>query len=504
MTGQPGGRPHVFDHMDRRAFLRVAGVSAAGAVAAACGPGVPATPADSTSALPETTSAPPATRLPTGPPNWDDLRTKLAGGLVRPGGDGYSTAKRAFNPLFDGNNPVAVASARNAEDVQACVQAAAGRLTLAARSGGHSYAGYSVPESGLVIDVAAMNKVDIRGTQAVIGAGAKLKDVYAGLAAAGRALPAGSCPTVGIAGLTLGGGIGVLARKYGLTCDHLSSAQVVTADGKLVTASASSEPDLFWALRGGGGGNFGIVTEFTFDTDPAPNLTVFSLHFPAGSAAGVLGAWQQWIAAMPPELWANIVLSGGSPVQCRVGGCYVGNAPALNTLLNNLTTNAGARPTQRTVKSLDFLGAMNYFSGSSARQSFVASSRIITSPVDPAKVVALADGRTGMDLLIDGLGGKVGEPAKDATAFWHRDALASVQIYAPATAKTRAKVTQSVGDVAAGLAAAGAGGGYVNYIDPALPEWKAAYYGDNAKRLGDIAKKYDPFNVFRFGQGVVV
>jgi FAD/FMN-containing dehydrogenase len=504
VTGQPGGRPHVFDHLDRRAFLRVAGVSAAGAVAAACGPGSPPAPAASTGAPPPvTTSEPPTSRLPTGPPNWDDLRSKLAGGLVRPGGDGYATAKRAFNPLFDGNNPVAVASAKSAQDVQASVQAAAGRVTLAARSGGHCYAGYSVPEGGLVIDVSGIDKVDIRGTQAVIGAGAKLKDVYAGLAAAGRALPAGSCPTVGIAGLTLGGGIGVLSRKYGLTCDHLSSAQVVTADGKLVTASASSEPDLFWALRGGGGGNFGIVTEFTFDTDPAPNLTVFSLHFPAGSAAGVLGAWQEWIAAMPPELWANIVLSGGSPVQCRVGGCYVGAPSGLTTLLNNLTANAGARPTQRTVKALDYLGAMNYFSGSSARQSFVASSRIITNPVDPAKIVGLADGRTGMDLLIDGLGGKVGEPAKDATAFWHRDALASVQIYAPATAKTRAKVAKSVGDVVGGLAAAGAGGGYVNYIDPALPDWKTAYYGDNAKRLQDVAKKYDPYNVFRFGQAVV-
>jgi FAD/FMN-containing dehydrogenase len=500
--GQPAGRPHVHLPMDRRAFLRVAGVSAAGAVAAACGPGNPSAPVASTAPAAPATSGPPGTRVPTGPPNWEDLRTKLTGGLLRPGVDGYDAARRAFNPLFDGNNPVAVAKVSTVEDVQATLQAAAGRVTLAARSGGHSYAGYSLPESGLVVDVSGLNKVDVQGTTAVIGAGANLKDVYAGLARAGRALPAGSCPTVGIAGLTLGGGIGVLARKYGLTCDHLRSAQVVTGDGKLLTASASSEPDLFWALRGGGGGNFGVVTEFTFETDPAPDLTVFSLRFPAGSAAGVLGAWQQWIAAMPPELWANLVLSGGSPVQCRVGGCYVGGAAGLNTLLNNLTTNAGARPTQRTVKSLDYLGAMKYFEGSSARQSFVASSRIITTPVDAAKVVALADGRPGMDLLIDGLGGKVAEPAKDATAFWHRDALASVQIYAPATAKTRAKVTQSVGDVVAGLAAAGAGGGYVNYIDPALPDWKTAYYGDNAKRLQDVAKKYDPDNVFRFGQSV--
>jgi FAD/FMN-containing dehydrogenase len=492
------GRPGV----PRRAFLRIAGVSAAGAVVAACGPDTPSAPVASTAPA-DTTSAPPASRLPTGPPNWDDLRSRLTGGLVRPGAQEYATAKRGFNQLFDGNNPVAVATASTVEDVQACLKAAAGRVTIAARSGGHSYAGYSVPEGGLVVDVAGLNKVDVQGSKAVIGAGAKLGDVYAALAQAGRALPAGSCPTVGIAGLTLGGGIGVLARKYGLTCDHLSSAQVVTADGRTLTASADSEPDLFWALRGGGGGNFGIVTEFTFDTDPAPDLTVFSLRFPAGSAAGVLGAWQQWIAAMPPELWANLVLSGGSPVQCRVGGCYVGGAAGLNTLLNNLTTNAGARPTQRVVKSLDYLGAMKYFAGSSNRQSFVASSRIITAPVDAAKVVAVADGRTGMDLLIDGLGGAVAGPAKDATAFWHRDALASVQVYAPATAKTRTKVAQSVGEVVAGLAAAGAGGGYVNYIDPALPDWKAAYYGDNAKRLVDVSKKYDPQNVFRFGQGVV-
>ncbi|MEV6879578.1 FAD-dependent oxidoreductase [Amycolatopsis sp. NPDC051128] len=488
--------------LGRRAFLRLAGVSAAGAVVAACGPDSPSAPVASTAPASPSASGPPASRLPTGPPNWDELRAKLTGGLLRPDSEGYGNAKRAFNPLFDNNNPIAVATASTAQDVQTCVQAAAGRVTLAARSGGHSYAGYSVPDSGLVVDVSALNKVVVQGGQAVIGAGAKLKDVYAALARAGRALPAGSCPTVGIAGLTLGGGIGVLSRKYGLTCDHLRSAQVVTADGRLLTASASSEPDLFWALRGGGGGNFGIVTEFTFDTDPAPNLTVFSLHFPAGSATDVLAVWQNWIAATPPELWANVVLSGGSPVQCRVSGCYVGGTAGLNTLLNNLITNAGARPAQRTVRSLDYLGGMRFFEGGSARQTFVASSRIITTPVDAAKVVALAEGRTGTDLLIDALGGKVAEPAKNATAFWHRDALASVQVYAQATAKSRDKAAQSVADVVAGLAAVGAGGGYVNYIDPALPDWKAAYYGDNAGRLADVAKKYDPFNVFRFGQSV--
>jgi FAD/FMN-containing dehydrogenase len=125
-------------------------------------------------------------------------------------------------------------------------------------------------------------------------------------------LPSGSCPSVGIAGLTLGGGQGVLTRQFGLTCDRLLSTQVVTADAVLRRASREFEPELFWALRGGGGGNFGVVTSFTFDTVPAPELTVFSLPFPAGSAAEVLGAWRQWQPDAPDELWSNCGVSAAA------------------------------------------------------------------------------------------------------------------------------------------------------------------------------------------------
>ncbi|HKN51742.1 MAG TPA: FAD-binding oxidoreductase [Amycolatopsis sp.] len=485
----------------RRTFLRLAGASAVGAVAAACSPS-PSTPSAVTSNEPAPVVAPSPSGLPAGAPNWDALRDKLSGGLLRPGNAEFAGAKRVFNTLFDGRNPVAIAKCSTPADVQSTVVAAAGRVTIAARSGGHSYAGYSLPEGGLVIDLSALSSIDFQGDQVVIGAGAKLKDVYAALGQAGRCLPAGTCPTVGIAGLTLGGGIGVLTRKYGLTCDHLASALIVTPDGKLRTASASSEPDLFWALRGGGGGNFGVVTSFTFDTQPAPNLTVFALRFSPGAANGVLDAWQRWVQSAPPELWTNLVLSGGSPVQIRVGGCFVGSPGELAPVLNGFVADTGAATTSRTVRAMGYLPAMNYFSGSSNRQGWVASSRMITAPVPAEKVTGLMDGRTGMDLLIDSLGGAVSGPAKTDTAFWHRDALASVQIYAPATTTNEDKAAKSVGEVAAGLAAAGAGGGYVNYIDPSLPDWKAAYYGDNAKRLQQVAQKYDPYNVFRFGQGV--
>ncbi|MBB5854899.1 FAD-binding oxidoreductase [Amycolatopsis umgeniensis] len=479
--------------LGRRNFLKLAGAAAAGAAATACSA---APPAQAPTSAPGT-SLPPSTGVtpPSGPPDWAALRNKVS--LLLPGDSGYENAKRVFNPAFDGLKPAAIAKCAKPEDVQAAVEAAARRVPIAARSGGHSYAGYSVPDAGLMIDLGGMSSVDVQGEQVVIGAGAKLKDVYATLASAGRCLPAGSCPSVGIAGLTLGGGIGVLARKYGLTCDHLVSAQVATADGKLRTASADSEPELFWALRGGGGGNFGVVTSFTFRTDPSPSVvSVFSLHFPAGSANDVLAEWQRWLPEAPPELWANVVLSGGSPVGARVSGCYVGDSASLGRELDKLTSKVKGT---RTVKQLDYLGAMKYFSGSENRQSFVASSRILGEPTDPAKLTSILNGRRGMDLLVDGLGGAVADIAPDATAFWHRKAIGSVQIYSQADTRNRSVATGSVAEVVTGI---GLSGGYVNYIDPGLPDWMTAYYGDNATRLKQVAKTYDPDKVFGFAQAV--
>lgn len=479
----------------RRSFLKFAGAATVGAVTTACSAAPPAQP-PSTPSTSSGMSLPPSTGLaPAGPPDWAALRDKVT--LLLPGEPGYDTAKRVFNPAFDGKKPAAVAKCARPEDVQAAVSAAAGRVPIAARSGGHSYAGYSVPEGGLMLDLGGMSSVDVRGEQVVIGAGARLKDVYAVLGGAGRCLPAGSCPTVGIAGLTLGGGIGVLARKYGLTCDHLVSAQVVTADGKLRTASAESEPDLFWALRGGGGGNFGVVTSFTFRTDPAPPVvTVFSLKFPAGSTNDVLASWQQWLPEAPPELWANVVLSAGSPVGCRVSGCYVGDSASLTTVLSQFADKSGATPT---MKQGDYLGAMKCFSGGENRQSFVASSRIINEPADPGKLTSVLSGRRGMDLLIDGLGGAVADIAPEETAFWHRKALGSVQIYSQADTRNLAAPTKSVAEVVNGI---GLDRAYVNYIDPALPDWMTAYYGGNATRLKQVAKTYDPDKVFGFAQAV--
>jgi hypothetical protein len=455
-------------------------------------------------------------------PDWAALRAKLRGGLLLPGDAGYGLAKQAYNPLFDTHRPAAIARCARPEDVQACVElAATSSIPIAARSGGHSYAGYSTPTGGLVVDLGGMAGVRVRpdGT-AVVGAGAKLIDVYDALARAGRCLPSGSCPTVGIAGLTLGGGLGVLNRKYGLTCDKLVSAEIVTADGRLRTASASTEPDLFWALRGGGGGNFGIVTSFTFATEPAPQLALFSLQFPAGSVPGVVDAWQDWIETAPDALWSHCVISAGSPPRCRVTGCFIGSPAALNRLLNSLLAKTGARPTRRDVAAERFLDAMLYFAGCSSetvaqcrltsaggelsRETFVASSAILPAPVaNPARLVGLLNGRAGIDLLLDPLGGAVRRLRPDATAFPYRKALAVAQIYAGTTAKGQQRAVRMVSEVRSGLEAIVGRAAFVNYIDPRMPGWGSAYYDGNLAKLRRVAKRYDPDGVFDFPQSVI-
>ena len=490
--------------LGRRTFLRAAGLTAVGAVAAACtskpGPQVPQTSPTTRASVPPSTSA-----KPSGPPDWNALRGKLSGDLVVSGDSGFASAKRAFNPLFDGRNPAAVAKCAKPEDVQACVEAAGGRIPLAARSGGHSYAGYSCPDRALVVDLRALNSVEVRDDGiAEIGAGARLSDVYEALAAKGRCLPAGTCPTVGIAGLALGGGLGVLTRKFGLTADHMESARIVTADGVSRTASADGDADLHWALRGGGGGNFGIVTSFEFSTEAAPGqLTVFHLEFAAGSAAEVLGAWQDWIAEAPAELWANCVVEGGSPPRARVSGCYVGASARANTMLTQLTRRTGARVTNRNVRTMNYLAAMRHFAGSSGKTGFVASSRVLEKRMDePGTLAALVNDRPDMDLLFDPLGGAVSTVDATATAFPHRGALATVQVYADTEAGQYRSAASQVDDAQRDIAEQVGRGAYVNYIDPAQRDWPQAYYGNNLNRLRQVTNLYDPDGVFAFAQGL--
>lgn len=454
-------------------------------------------------------------------PGWEVLRRSLSGTLVLRGEAAMDDSARAFNPLFDVNRPGAVAFCASEQDVARCVEFAAGaRLPIAARSGGHSYAGYCVPDAGLVVDLGRMAGVTVTGTQAVIGAGARLIDVYAGVAGAGRMLAGGSCPTVGIAGLTLGGGVGVLTRKLGLTCDQLVSARVVTGDGKVRVVSKDSEPDLFWAIRGVGGGNFCIATEFTFETAETVELTVFTLDYAPGDMAAIMRRWLAVMAGAPDGLWTTLQAIGGAVPHCRIVGC-IAQEEDPRELAEDLRGSVGGTVTDRFIAEMPFLDAMKFMGGCSTltvaqchpswtgaqegqlrREAFVASSRMVPdAAADTARIEALLTDKAGLTFIFDSLGGAAARIPADATAFPHRKAAASVQIY-HGVGGDAAMAYERVNEARDRLGEICGPAAYVNYIDPRLPEWAAAYYGENLPRLRAIAASYDPNGVFGFAQAV--
>jgi len=258
--------------LSRRGLLAAAAVGAL----SACSdddPGSP--PAPSGTGTPSAPSSTTATAGSSAPSKaaWQGLGRSVQGSLVLPSDPDYDQVRLLQNPRYDGEKPLAVLSVRSPQDVAAGLAFAQDHaIPVAVRSGGHSYPGWSGGGSprALVIDCRPLDQVSLDGTTATIGSGAALAQVYGTIGDQGRAIAAGSCATVGVAGLTLGGGVGVLTRALGLTCDAVTSMQVVTADGSVRTASAREEPDLFWALRGGGGGHLGVVTSFGFETSAAP------------------------------------------------------------------------------------------------------------------------------------------------------------------------------------------------------------------------------------------
>ncbi len=384
-----------------------------------------------------------------------------------------------------------------------------------------------------------MNAINVdAGTGvATIGAGAHLIDVYAALAQQGFALPAGSCPTVGIAGLTLGGGVGVLGRKFGLTCDNLLSAQVLLANGHGITCDASHNSDLFWALRGGGGGNFGVVTSFTFQTHAVSSLSLFTLYWPWSSAADVVAAWQNWAPQAPDELWSNCVLQSTSNKSANpivlVNGVYVGSVTALNSLLQQLIRQIPVAPSSNYVSSATLLDTMlteagcygktvgqchlpsQNPQGQLVRGTFSAKSDYFTNPLPRSGidvlVNAVAQCQSSSILGVNGIGfdafgGAINRVASDATAFVHRNALFSAQYSANWNASDPPSVASAnqtwLANTWQAMRPYASGGAYVNYIDPNLPNWQQAYYGSNLPRLQQVKATYDPTNFFHFAQSI--
>jgi FAD/FMN-containing dehydrogenase len=524
--------------MRRRTFISGAGAVLAAGVTGACSPdgggeastgtGRPSAsvPVRSTSARPSMSAA----------ADLDGLAKDLDGTLVRPGQAAWAAARQLYNTRFDVLKPTAVAYVAGPDDVRSVLAyARARKVPLAIRNGGHSYAGWSSGDGRLILDVSKMATVRASGNSAVIGAGAKLIDVYRALAAKGTTIPAGSCPTVGISGLTLGGGHGVVSRAYGLTCDSLTGATLITADGRQVTADARTNKDLFWALRGAGNGQFGVVTELRYRTHPAPQGVSAYMTWPWAKAATVLKAWQKWGPEQPDEIWSSLHLAsapGGGPT-ISIAAFSLGTYTELQNAVDRLADGPGGPgpATSVSLKRRSYEESMEVYAGCSAfssdaqchlpgttpgrspqgalqRETYAAHSDFFDRSLSDAGVRTLLKQLEGIpagagSIALTALGGAINRVAPTATAFVHRRSRMLAQYIVSWQAGTSGTAARGWLDAAhASMSPYASGAAYQNYTDPTLTNWKQAYYGDAASRLTRLKGQYDPTGLFSFPQSL--
>jgi FAD/FMN-containing dehydrogenase len=448
-----------------------------------------------------------------------ELRSAVRGRVLVP----HDSARIVYNRRFEGVRPDAVVQVEKTADVAAAVRwANRFDVRVVARSGGHSYAGYSTAGDGLVLDLSKLRGVRVARGRATVGPGAQLIDVQRALTRRGVTVPSGSCPSVGIGGLALGGGHGLAGRSFGLTSDNLLAARVVTADGRVRHVDADTNEDLFWACRGGGGGNFGIVTALTLKTHPAAGGAWFSVSWPWSQAEQALVAWQRFAPEAPPALTSILSLStsgGSGPPRVAAVGQHIGDLAKLRRLVRPLTGVAGA--------SLNS-GSSTYFSlvlrwagcldggfaacHRSTRSSFYAKSDYFDKRLGPRGRATMIDWIERRQrnpslgsgaLLLDAYGGALNRPDADATAFVHRDMLFSLQYLAYFNGGAAGRASRRwINGVWRALRPHVSGQAYQNYIDAQLEHWQRAYYGSNLERLREIKKRVDPDFRFRFRQAI--
>jgi len=460
------------------------------------------------------------------------LARRLAGPLVLPGQKAYPAARELFNPRLQ-ISPRAIAFCESSHDIAAVIDFA--RSTgwpIAARSGRHSFAGYS-NTTGIVADVSRLDHVLFDpATQTVrVGAGADNQDVYEKLVLAhGVAIPTGTCPTVGVAGLTLGGGFGRLMRKAGLLVDSLVAVDLVLANGSAVRASPTSAADLFWACQGGGGGNFGIVSEFTFAVQPTPTVTTFGLSFDWSLAAPALDAWQRTVPQLPDAVSYSTfrairtpAAGGAFKLSATVGGHFYGDEATLRQLLAPLIA---VGPLRTTINSVPYAVAAlpdgctrastGLVSCSAPKHPNYQRSDFVDAVIPAAGIQALLGqverwpGGPGADeggVQLEALGNcAINRVGPQATAFVHRDSLLHI-VYLNfwGAQDTHAVVDANLAwtkEIYAAMRPYASGYAYQNYIDASLSDWRHAYYGVNYARLQRVKARYDPHDLFRFAQGI--
>ncbi|WP_432037466.1 FAD-binding oxidoreductase [Streptomyces cucumeris] len=454
---------------------------------------------------------------------WDELARGLDGTLIRPEDDGYNEWGHPQNLRYDARRPAGVVVCHTARDVRtAILWAQRTGIHLVARSGGHSYGGYSATR-GLLVDLGQLNDVrpDREAGTVTMGAGARNSGIYSALQPHNLAVSAGRCPTVGISGLTLGGGFGFSSRQLGLTADALACTRVVTAAGNSLVCDERRHPDLFWACRGGGGGNFGINTEFTFRTTPVDTVAIYQLDWDWRDTTAAFAAVQALAAGAPNAFSCRI--GGGSAGRTRPEiraarkvsalGQFFGSADDLRDLLAPVLRTA--RPKRVLIENQTFWQAKDFFYHSVPSDRYAVTSSYLDRPLPERGVETFMEAvddwpgssnPDGAGIAVFAWGGAIGEVAPRQTAFIHRTAgflLACQTTWAEQDdAALVAANLRWLRGLSRDLDAYGNGQAYQNFIDPGLRDWRRAYYGANYPRLTEVKRRYDPGDFFHFAQGV--
>lgn len=431
--------------------------------------------------------------------------------MFAPGSEGYQARAKVYNARA-WVPPALFAACTSPGAIRTLLEWVRDRkLPFSIRGGGHSFEGLS-NSPGVVIDMRALKSIRFDKTKMAItvGAGATIGEIQTFLRSQGAALVAGTCPTVGIAGHAMGGGHGFLARAYGLACDNLRGLKLIKADGTIVTANRTSNPDLFWASRGGGG-SVGIATEFIFSVYPITTVITFAQAWslPMARAIAVVEAWQRWAPNADPGITAILKLSRVDAKTISVR-CF-GQSIAPQALLErDLAALDKIEPSSsRRLARKSFWEAFQQFAGSGQDPLFQKEKSDFTATLTPDGITTLiqrtmAQPSNRIAIIINAFGGAINSLAEDDTAFPHRGSDRLLLHYYSGWDDRRLTEsrTNEMRAFYAGMRPYMPGKAYLNYCDRDLSNWPEAYWGQNLARLKNVKRAVDPSNLFRSAQSI--
>lgn len=440
---------------------------------------------------------------------------RLTGEVITPQSPEYEAARQEWNRAIQKFPTVIVYCYDNKDVINAIACARRDKLEIRIRSGGHNYEGYSIGNGVLVIDISRMNNIRLDESKKLlyVQGGVQNQGLYQFAGSRGYPFPGGTCPTVGVSGYTLGGGWGYSSRIFGLGCDSLVELQLIDYKGNIITANESCNSDLFWACRGAGGGNFGVVVAMTFKLpEKVDKVTFIEISYPNSSEerqSEFLDKWQKWLIGLDSRITMNGYIYNsqdrGRGVYAR--GIFYGKPGEAEDLLRPLLNIQGA---SANLQYLTFLEAIQKVEESYPPfEKFKSPGRFVHreySREEVGSIIRLINkrpkGSVSVELRVYALGGRVADVSRDSTAFFYRNARYIIVVQSTWEDSLYAKInTQWVQERFEYLKEI-TKGSYVNFPYNNLRDYQEAYYGLHVSKLRAVKKKYDPFNVFKFPQGI--